>query len=90
MTNRLDTHLARSIRKDGPENFTVNLVETVKTVEELNQKEKFWIKKYDSYRNGYNETEGGDGGDTYSSKTPEEMEVIKEKIRKTKLGSLNP
>ena len=90
MSNRLDTHLARAIRKDGPENFTIELVEIVETAEQLNQQEKYWIKKYNSYENGYNETEGGDGGDTYSSKSPEEMEIIKEKIRKTKIGSLNP
>lgn len=30
------------------------------------------------------------GGNTYQSKTEKEMEVIKEKIRQTKLGSKNP
>lgn len=30
------------------------------------------------------------GGNTYLSKTDEEMEIIKEKIRQTKMGGKNP
>lgn len=43
-------------------------------------------------KTGYNETDDlyKCGGNTYLSKTPEEMEVIKEKIRDSKLGKKNP
>ena len=88
---KLDTHLARAMKIYGIENF---YVEEIDHCEEdlnlLNDKERYWISYYDSYHNGYNETEGGDGGNTYGNKTFEEMEVIKEKIRQTKLGGKNP
>lgn len=38
----------------------------------LNEMERFYIKKYDSFKNGYNMTLGGDGGDTISSKSNKE------------------
>lgn len=48
--------------------------------------------QYNSVKEGYNETSAicKCGGNTYQSKTEEEMEIIKEKIRKTKLGENNP
>ena len=90
MSNNLDTHLARAIRKYGPDNFSITLVEEVENYECLNEREQYWISYYDSYKSGYNETIGGDGGNTYSVKTNEELNNIKLKIRNSKLGSLNP
>ena len=80
ISNRLDTHLARAIRYYKPDNFRIEQIDTANTIDELNIKEKYWIAKYDTYNNGYNETEGGDGGNTYSKKTKEEMNIIKEKL----------
>lgn len=58
----------------------------------LTEREHYWILYYDSVKTGYNETDAmyKCGGNTYMSKTPEEMKIIKEKIRITKLGGLNP
>ena len=58
----------------------------------MNQKEQYWIRYYDSINNGYNETDAITkcGGNTYQSKNEQEMEIIKEKLRQTKLGELNP
>lgn len=55
----------------------------------MNQKEIFWIKKLDAVNKGYNQTLGGDGGNTYQYKSKEEMENIKEKIRKSKISTNN-
>lgn len=92
MSNRLDTHFARAIRKYGPESFIIEQIDTAETQDELNKKEQYWIIKYNSVKEGYNETSAiyKCGGNTYESKTEEEMEIIKEKIRKTKLGKDNP
>lgn len=90
LSERLDTHLARAIRKYGKENFIVEELEDIQDLEKLNDREIYWIAFYNSYEKGYNETIGGDGGNTYSKKTPEELEIIKEKLRKTKMGSNNP
>lgn len=92
MSNRLDTHFARAIRKYGPGNFIIEEIDTAETQEELNKKEQYWIMQYNSVKEGYNETSAiyKCGGNTYQSKAEEEMEIIKEKIRKTKLGENNP
>ena len=89
---KLDTHLARAIRKYGFENFIIEEIDTASTQEELTLKEQQWIRYYNSVELGYNETDAiyKCGGNTYKSKTPEEMEKIKEKIRLTKLGGKNP
>ena len=92
VNNILDTHFARAIRKYGKENFYIELIETCDNQTELNLREQYWIRKYDSINNGYNETDATSkcGGNTYMSKTESEMKEISEKISKTKLGSKNP
>jgi group I intron endonuclease len=56
----------RAIRKYGEANFDWEVIERCKTIEELNGKERFYIKKLNTfYRDpkcwGYNLTIGGDG-----------------------------
>ena len=91
--NILDTHFARAIRKYGPESFTIELLDdTATSQDELTLKEHNYIQKFDSIKNGYNETDATNkcGGNTYLSKTPEELEEIGYKISISKMGSLNP
>lgn len=92
LNNILNTHFARAIRKYGKDSFVIEEIDTAKTQEELNKKEQYWIQYYNSVIDGYNETDAisKSGGNTYQSKTEEEMEIIKEKIRQTKLGAKNP
>ena len=92
MHNILDTHFARAIRKYGPDKWQLEVIDNAETQEELNQKEQYWIRYYNSVEEGYNETDAISkcGGNTYQSKTEEEMEVIKDKICQTKLGAKNP
>lgn len=90
LTNRIDTKFSRAIRKYGPDNFIVEQLDSATSKKELDEKEKYWIKEYNSTILGYNCTDGGEDTSTYKYKTPEEMERIKEKIRETKLGGLNP
>jgi len=48
------------MRKYGIDNFSFEVIEEC-SLEELNDKEKYWIKYYDSHNssNGYNLTDGG-------------------------------
>lgn len=92
-STRLNTHFARAMRKYGAEHFTIEVVEDgIEDQQVLTKRESYWINYYDSIKNGYNETDAEYkcGGNTYMSKTEQEMDVIKDKIRQTKLGSLNP
>lgn len=58
-------HFHNAIRKYGADDFTYEIIEDkIETIEELNEREKYWISQYDSYYNGYNSTLGGDGRKT--------------------------
>lgn len=52
--------LYRAMRKYGFENFSFEVLEECSR-EELNEKEKFYVEKYNAFFNGYNQTLGGDG-----------------------------
>lgn len=60
-----EINLAR--KKIGPENFKYEILEQkeyndiVEAIMDLNTKESYYIGKYDTYRNGYNMTTGGEG-----------------------------
>ncbi|WP_053070023.1 GIY-YIG nuclease family protein [Clostridium sp. K25] len=55
-------HLRRAIKKYGIDNFDINpCIDVAYSFDELNQKEKYFIQKYNSYLNGYNLTLGGEG-----------------------------
>lgn len=56
--NNYKTHLYSAMRKYGIENFTIEELEQIDN-KELDSREKYWIKYYDSYYNGYNSTLGG-------------------------------
>ena len=54
-------HLYLAMNKYGVDNFTVQELEYVADDSQLDSREQYWIKYYDSYYNGYNETLGGSG-----------------------------
>lgn len=52
--------LYRAIRKYGTDAFTVETLEEV-DLENLSEREMYWIEYFHTYSNGYNATSGGDG-----------------------------
>ena len=58
LSNRSNNKFYNALRKYGWENFSFQILEEC-SPEELNSKEVYWIKYYDSYLNGYNSTPGG-------------------------------
>lgn len=56
--------LTEAVKKYGKENFIVELLDVANTLEQLNTKEQYYIKLYDSQNpnTGYNLASGGDGG----------------------------
>jgi group I intron endonuclease len=60
-TNR---YLYDAIRHYGVKNFSIEKIENVKSIDDLNKKERWWIKECQSKNKqfGYNMTDGGDGG----------------------------
>lgn len=53
-----DTKFYRALRKHGFENFTFEIIE--KDIEDLNNREQYWVQQYNSYEAGYNSNLGGD------------------------------
>ena len=51
--------LYRAMIKYSIENFSFEILEEC-LIEELNNKEKYWVNYYDTFFNGYNQTLGGD------------------------------
>jgi group I intron endonuclease len=66
--------LKKAIKKYGKENFIKEILETCENEEQLNEREKFWINKLNSNIFGYNLTDGGTGGDTFS-KNPNKEDI---------------
>lgn len=89
--NNSKLYLHKAIRKHGKDNFIIEQIDTANNLDELNNKEKYWIKFYNSTNDkfGYNLTIGGDGGNTYLNKSTEELEKIKHKISKANSGINN-
>ena len=60
--------LYKAFNKYGVDKFTIEILETIDTEKcdniksELDKLEIFYIKKYNSYNSGYNQTFGGDAG----------------------------
>lgn len=76
----------RAIRKYGEDNFKWEIIDYANTLEELNEKEKYWINFYNTcifYKNcnGYNMTIGGEG--TFGYKHSEEN---RQKLSELKKG----
>lgn len=69
----------RAIKKYSEECFTWEVIDTADNIEDLKEKEVAWIYYYDSYRNGYNMTIGGEGtfGIKRSEKTRKKMSIVR-------------
>lgn len=67
-----DFPLYKAFRKYGLENFIFEKIDEC-NIDELDDKEIYWIAFYDSYKNGYNQTLGGGGGKIYDL---DEKEII--------------
>jgi group I intron endonuclease len=65
---RSKTNFHRALAKYSILDFTWEEIKVANSRENLNDLEKHFIEKYDSFKSGYNMTLGGDGGDTISMK----------------------
>lgn len=54
------TYLGKAIQKYGYLNFVLEEVERV-PLDKLDEREIYWIQHYNTYKNGYNQTIGGNG-----------------------------
>ena len=75
-------NLYKAFKKYGIENFTFEILEEC-SVQELGEKEKYYIAKYDTYKNGYNMTTGGEDnvGSAHPNHKLTDEDVINIRIR---------
>lgn len=72
----------KAFKKYGIENFSISILKTFRsaltteTKTNLDYWEKYYIKEYNSYNNGYNATLGGDAGVLGLKHSPETIEKI--------------
>ena len=66
-------NLNRAIKKYGRENFIKETIEVCSTREELNEREKYWIKETKAQELGYNIADGGQGGNTMCEENKERI-----------------
>lgn len=74
--------LYKAFNKYGVDKFTIEILETIDTEKcdniksELDKLEIFYIKKYNSYNSGYNQTFGGDAGIAGYKFTEEQLDKV--------------
>lgn len=83
------TPFYQSVEKYGWESFTWEVLEYVENLEDLNERERFYIDKFCSEQNFqvYNIAAGGDGGGMYSLLEGKYLDSIKKKISKSVVNS---
>lgn len=77
----------RALRKYGWENFEWSIIHQASTLEELLERENFFIKEFKTFKsNGYNETVGGRGcfGWKHSEETKKKISIASKKSNKGK------
>lgn len=75
------TKFRNALKKYPLKDFFAETIDCAYSKEELSKKEKYWIKKYDSFKNGYNSSLGGDGGCSGYKHTKEAKRKISENNR---------
>jgi len=90
---RSQTHFHKAIRKYKPENFIIEQIDFIVPTGDietdgnaLDELEKYYIQKYDTFHNGYNSTEGGRSprGLKHSEKTRAKMKVSRTGQKRSK------
>jgi hypothetical protein len=78
-TRYYNTKLTNAINKYGFDSIKWEIIFETEDIDIINQKEIEFILKYDSIKNGYNTSTGGDGGDTISN-NPRRLDIIKQQL----------
>lgn len=85
-TGRYNNPLYKAVTKYGVNNFNITIVEVLEASDDLNERlderEIYYIEYYKSYKEGYNQTKGGDGGITGYKFTEEQRKRVSENSKK--------
>lgn len=85
--NWVQKRLYDSIRKYGSENFEISIICECKDKNDMNLKEVYYIKEYDTlHPNGYNMSDGGEGGYTLSKWSDEDKKELYKRQSESRKG----
>lgn len=85
--NGVQKRLYDSIRKYGSENFEISIICECKDKNDMNLKEAYYIKEYDTlHPNGYNMSDGGEGGYTLSKWSDEDKKELYKRQSESRKG----
>lgn len=75
--NHHNKHLQASWNKYGENNFIFSIVEEC-SIDDIDEKEIYWIEKYDTFKSGYNLDKGGNGirGYKHTESELDKMRII--------------
>jgi len=100
--NKRQYSIYHAIRKYGENSFTWEVINQTTDKNKLQELEKYYIKKYNTFYDGYNQTKGGEGGElpleirqligeknsiAVTQIHPDTLEVINQFIGATKAGN---
>lgn len=77
-------HFHNALRKYGSNNFSYEVLEADIPIENLNDREIYWIAYYDTFNSGYNETTGGCQAMKLSDETRQKLSKARKGIVFTK------
>lgn len=90
-SRRTRTIMGKAIKKYGIDNFEVEQIDDAETMEELNNKEIYWIEHYNCLTpNGYNQCIGGDNTKGFNHRESSKLKMSKSHIALNKVGANNP
>lgn len=73
---KADSLLGRAIRAHGVENFKIEVLEKCETIEQLNEREPYWIKYFDCLaKKGLNLTSGGNNGWEFAEEVKRQISI---------------
>lgn len=84
-----ERHFHRAIRKYGVENIVSEQLCETTTKQAAKRKERYYVKQFDTFKNGYNMTHGGDGGNTTEKYSEEEMKDLSNRRSMLQSGMKN-
>lgn len=65
-----NSYFHKALKKYGESNFEWSIIDYADTLEDINNLEKYYIRKYNTFKpKGYNMTKGGDGGSMWNARS---------------------
>lgn len=83
-----NTRFYNSIQKYGKDSFKLEILEDNVPIDKLDELEIYYIKKFNTFLNGYNETKGGSGIKSYKHSIKTKEKISKKVLEAYKNGKI--